>query len=235
MNFSKGYVVFGVALFVIALTVWGLGLAMEEQLPPLTPPTDETSTSDAEPTTDSTCPTAVNEETSQSTLAEDDSRGTETKEAFPKDLPKASLPAKEKPDQQLPTKDLDGESPMKVKEKLSDKEVPLEVLAWLESERHREDYGAFFLEGQIYLAAKMGERPTGGFAINLGNIEIEDGAVIVRVEFESPSPWDMVTQAFTYPRAIVRVSSPNPPEHAIFRTKSNSVIAKVATRNLDID
>ncbi len=88
---------------------------------------------------------------------------------------------------------------------LSDVETPEDILLWLEDNRQTEGYGAFYRDGVVYVAARMGMRPTGGYSVKLGNAETDADMITVVVEFVSPSPTDMVTQVITYPYKIVAI------------------------------
>jgi hypothetical protein len=58
---------------------------------------------------------------------------------------------------------------------------------------------------EMILAATMGERSTGGFAIHFTEIKTEGGTLKVIVKSTSPGPDAMVTMALTQPFAIIAV------------------------------
>ncbi|MGM0567832.1 MAG: protease complex subunit PrcB family protein [Elusimicrobiota bacterium] len=56
-------------------------------------------------------------------------------------------------------------------------------------------------------AVFMGQKPTGGYAVNITGIEYGSGVLSVRYEYKEPSPDSMLTQAFTSPFHIVSFES----------------------------
>lgn len=111
---------------------------------------------------------------------------------------------------------------------LSDVEIPPDILLWLEDNRETEGYGAFFREGTIFVAARMGMRPTGGYSVVLGEPKVDSESLKIKIEFLSPNPWDIVTQAITYPYAVVAVDAAgNRPGKAHFYGPGGGIIATV--------
>jgi len=61
-----------------------------------------------------------------------------------------------------------------------------------------------------YLLIAWGEKPTGGYTMELVDVEITPGEPIrAHVELEAPGPDDIVTQALTYPHKIVSLPPGN--------------------------
>lgn len=119
-------------------------------------------------------------------------------------------------------------------DRLPDSEIPREILIWLDKEKYSEGYGAFFREGDLYLAARMGERPTGGYAVLLCSPRLEKAEAIITAEFKKPKPWDMVTQVLTYPRTVVKIAAAGKcPATALFLAGDGSVLARVEVVRLD--
>jgi hypothetical protein len=55
-----------------------------------------------------------------------------------------------------------------------------------------------------FLYVGWGEKPTGGYDVSVRSMEISaDHEILVTVDFQSPSPDDMVTQALTYPFDLI--------------------------------
>ena len=50
----------------------------------------------------------------------------------------------------------------------------------------------------------MGEKPTGGFSINVQKVKIKENSVIIYVTEKVPNPGDIVTEAFTYPSVSIK-------------------------------
>ncbi len=61
--------------------------------------------------------------------------------------------------------------------------------------------------GYIYIAALMGERPTGGYVISVNNVEEYQDKIKVKVEERLPDKNQMVTMALTQPYTVVRIKS----------------------------
>ena len=121
-------------------------------------------------------------------------------------------------------------------EKLPESDIPSEILIWSDRDKHCEGYCAYFLDGYLYFAARMGERPTGGYAIVLGSPKMEKAEAVVTAEFKRPQPWDIVTQVITYPRTVVRIAfAGDCPASALFLAADGSVLARVEVINLDRD
>ncbi len=61
-----------------------------------------------------------------------------------------------------------------------------------------------------YLAAYWGEKPTGGYSLTVRSARLQGERVTVELALEEPSPDAMVTQALTYPYAVVVVRDLDP-------------------------
>lgn len=64
---------------------------------------------------------------------------------------------------------------------------------------HRHD------EGYTYIVVGAGEKPTGGYSVRVTAVLQQEAGLQVQVEESGPAPGDMVIQALTYPRAVVRI------------------------------
>jgi hypothetical protein len=58
-----------------------------------------------------------------------------------------------------------------------------------------------------FLILNMGEKNTGGYSIGVEKVEETADKIIVTVKETEPAPGSMVTQAITYPYAVVRINS----------------------------
>lgn len=57
----------------------------------------------------------------------------------------------------------------------------------------------------LWLIITSGEKSTGGYGINLVDVQDEgNGTICVTVEETAPEPTDMVTEALTYPHIVIR-------------------------------
>jgi hypothetical protein len=61
-----------------------------------------------------------------------------------------------------------------------------------------------------YLLAYSGERPTGGFSVDVADARIEGDKVILRLTLEGPPSDAIVTQALTYPYVLALVRGLEP-------------------------
>lgn len=61
-------------------------------------------------------------------------------------------------------------------------------------------------DGKLGVYVTLGERPTGGYAINIRQIRRRKDDLIVVLKAVGPGPDDMVTQAITNPHHIVKLS-----------------------------
>ena len=111
-------------------------------------------------------------------------------------------------------------------ERLADSQIPGEILIWLDRGKHDEGFAAFYKEGDLYLAVRKGECPTGGYSVHIGDPKFEAGEAVATVQFQKPNPWDMVTQVLTCPNAVVKIAVGNCPETAVFESAAGKVLAR---------
>lgn len=55
-----------------------------------------------------------------------------------------------------------------------------------------------------YYIIQAGEKPTGGYDINIVDLKKENDKFVVTVKETSPNPGQIVTEAFTYPKCCIR-------------------------------
>lgn len=126
-----------------------------------------------------------------------------------------------------------GELTMVPLDKLPDVEIPGAIILQLDRNKMRPGYDAYFDGESLYLAARMGECPTGGYGVYLGDPRLEEGEAFITVEFERPKPWDMVTQALTYPRTVVKVAlTRDCPAAVVFLAVDGSQLARAEVVHL---
>ncbi|MFO7820264.1 MAG: protease complex subunit PrcB family protein [Halanaerobacter sp.] len=63
------------------------------------------------------------------------------------------------------------------------------------------------LDGGLAVYVTLGECPTGGYNIQIGEIRKADETLVVTIKAISPAPDEMVTQVITYPYDLVRLSA----------------------------
>lgn len=90
-------------------------------------------------------------------------------------------------------------------------QLPEEIETWIEDSKDQFAAQTYELEGILYLLVTYGEKPTGGFEVEITNIVVRDEKVEVTVEFTEPGEDDMVTQALTYPYDLAMLEDPGLP------------------------
>jgi len=87
-------------------------------------------------------------------------------------------------------------------------ELPTPIQEWLDLFRVIGGLDTLTVDGYTYLLVALGERPTGGYAVEIERVaEPYPGGCRVWYRTRSPKPGEFVTQAFTYPYALVRVAA----------------------------
>lgn len=90
-------------------------------------------------------------------------------------------------------------------------QLPAEVEEWIEDSRQELAGQTYELEGVLYLLVTYGERPTGGYDVEITDIAMQDDKVVVTAEFTEPAEDEMVTQALTYPYDLAMIEDPDLP------------------------
>jgi hypothetical protein len=89
--------------------------------------------------------------------------------------------------------------------------LPAEIDRWIESSLDIFLGQAYEYEGELYLLVTYGEKPTGGYAVEITNISAAEGTLFVTVLFTEPDEEEMVTQALTYPYDLAVAEAVNLP------------------------
>lgn len=63
------------------------------------------------------------------------------------------------------------------------------------------------IKNSNYVILNMGEKSTGGYSIEVENVEETDKNIIITIKENSPRSDEMVMQVITYPYTIVKVNS----------------------------
>lgn len=82
---------------------------------------------------------------------------------------------------------------------------------------------------ETLVAVFMGERPSGGYAVSVRGVAIEQGDLVVELSFSSPAPGSMTTMALTSPWLILRVPRSGVPA-VWFRDADTGRLMAVARR-----
>lgn len=80
-----------------------------------------------------------------------------------------------------------------------------ETLKALEERKDKHGSYLFMENGKAYLAVFAGQYPTGGYSLEVREIVQNESDLLISLELLEPGPDMMVTQALTYPRAIVEL------------------------------
>ena len=90
-------------------------------------------------------------------------------------------------------------------------ELPAEVQAWIDQASHNFGGQTLVYEDILYLLVTYGEKPTGGFSVEITDISEKEGKLVVTANFTEPGEDEMVTQALTYPYDLAMLDDPGLP------------------------
>jgi hypothetical protein len=84
-------------------------------------------------------------------------------------------------------------------------------------------------DGSAYILAAAGEKPTGGYGIDIAGVYLEGpGKVLVEADVTSPDPGMMVIQVITYPSVLIRVDGLEVLEaRGVFSEKSDVITGQI--------
>lgn len=106
---------------------------------------------------------------------------------------------------------------------LSEKQVPEKIMEILPRYKNLERALACKVDEEIYIVVTRGEKPTGGYTVNIDKIEKvkEDDRfkLIVYAAFADPAPGDVVSQAITYPYIIAKTNLKELPYRIELKTR----------------
>ncbi len=80
-----------------------------------------------------------------------------------------------------------------------EEELPEEIKAWIEDSRDAFGGRTRIHNGFLYILVTYGEKPTGGYTVEIAEIARQGEELFVTVQFSEPGEDEMVTQAITYP------------------------------------
>lgn len=89
--------------------------------------------------------------------------------------------------------------------------LPEEVQDWIDGAREEFAAQTMEYEGILYLLVTYGEKPTGGYDVEITGIAEEADRLLVTVDFTEPGEDDVVTQALTYPYDLAMLDDPGLP------------------------
>ncbi|WP_432402354.1 protease complex subunit PrcB family protein [Wukongibacter sp. M2B1] len=94
---------------------------------------------------------------------------------------------------------------------LEEKEIPKKIKEILPRYQTLERALACKVNGEIFVVVTRGEKPTGGYTVDIDKIEkIKDEEdkfkLVVYAKFTDPKPGDVVTEAITYPYIVAKTT-----------------------------
>ncbi len=92
-----------------------------------------------------------------------------------------------------------------------DETLPAAIETWVESSLTTFIGQSYSYDDQLYILVTYGMKPTGGYAVEISDVEITDDRVIVRATFRVPGEDEMVTEALTYPYDLTVIENPGLP------------------------
>ncbi len=84
-------------------------------------------------------------------------------------------------------------------QKPDEDELPEEIRQWVEDSRDEFGGRVRVDNGLLYILVTYGEKPTGGYTVEIEKIEKQGETVKVTANFTEPGEDEVVTQAITYP------------------------------------
>ncbi|NLM20625.1 MAG: protease complex subunit PrcB family protein [Peptococcaceae bacterium] len=90
-----------------------------------------------------------------------------------------------------------------VKSRILTENYPAEISAYLEENKTKETQRALNVNNKTYLVLTMGQCPTAGYHIELTNLSLQDGKLIVQAKYVKPNRGDIVATVITYPSLVI--------------------------------
>lgn len=97
-------------------------------------------------------------------------------------------------------------------EKLSESAIPDALASIISSNKAKRGFAYYYdiNTGYMYIAVLMGEKSTGGYAVEVTAVEDCEGRTNVLINEIVPAPGSVVTQAITYPYTVIRAKGITP-------------------------
>lgn len=90
---------------------------------------------------------------------------------------------------------------------VSEEAAPAPVVDWLNANREKGGTTTIKEGDSVYLVIAAGEKPTGGYDVEVVSVGDSEGKVEVVYRVTSPAADAMVTQALTYPVKVLKVNT----------------------------
>ncbi len=97
-----------------------------------------------------------------------------------------------------------------------------------------ENYKAYNIENSTYLVASWGQKNTGGYEIEFIDIEESSEDIKAKLKFTEPGEEDVVTQAITYPLAVVKIPKIEK-EKVTFVNEKEDILAEALVEEINFD
>jgi hypothetical protein len=104
-----------------------------------------------------------------------------------------------------------------------------DLISWYHANRKTKGVHFKNHDGAAYILAAAGEKPTGGYGIDIEGVYLESpGRIVVEADVTSPDPGMMVIQVITYPSALIRVDGLEVFEaRGVFSEKSDVITGQI--------
>ncbi len=89
--------------------------------------------------------------------------------------------------------------------------MPAVIEAWVENSLTTFIGQSYSYDDRLYILVTYGLKPTGGYTVEITDIDIRDDRVIVSANFRVPGEDEMVTEALTYPYDLAVIDNPGLP------------------------
>lgn len=93
--------------------------------------------------------------------------------------------------------------------------LPQEIKNWVEASRQSAGIQDKFYGGQRFVLVTAGEKPSGGYAVEIVEAAAKSGKLQVKAKMTAPGKDDFVTTALTYPFDLVIVAEKDLPLHLV--------------------
>lgn len=82
-------------------------------------------------------------------------------------------------------------------------DYPAQIESYLQENQAKETQQAFNIDNRTYIVLTMGEKTSGGYAIELKDLVLGDGSLKVYVKYRVPGKDDATTAVITYPSLVI--------------------------------
>lgn len=102
-------------------------------------------------------------------------------------------------------------------EQIDAADAPADVAAWVATMRESQGLHRLDADGKTWILVAWGPKPTGGHEVVVTAVERSaTGVIVLQVNLKAPGESDIVTQAITYPHALIAIGQTDEPLAAEF-------------------